>query len=379
MQYRSFNKLDWKGSALGFGCMRLPTMDSAPVSANIVEDEAIRMIRHAIDNGVNYVDTAYVYHAGKSEIVLGKALKDGYRDKVKVATKAPMWLIRKAEEYDQFLDEQLKKLGVERIDLYLFHGLDKSSWNTLKSQELLGRAEAALQAGKIGHIAFSFHDRYEVFEEIVTGYDKWSMCQIQYNFMDTENQAGTRGLKLAASRGLGVVVMEPLLGGKLANPPQEIRKLLADSGYSGSAADLALQWLWDQPEVSVVLSGMSAMDQVVGNIQSANRSAIGSLTGMETGLIEKIKRFYMEKTAIPCTGCGYCLPCPYSVDIPRNLKLYNDGVMYGSFAESERVYNLFLQPEERAANCMQCKACEEKCPQKIPISEWMLKVQEKFA
>jgi hypothetical protein len=336
------------------------------------------MIRYAIDNGVNYVDTAYVYHSGKSELVLGKALKDGYRDKVKLATKAPMWLIRKAEEYDKFLDEQLKKLGTDRIDFYLFHGLDKSSWDTLKSQELLGRAEAALQAGKIGHIAFSFHDRHEVFAEIVTGYDGWAMCQIQYNFMDTDNQAGTKGLKLAASRGLGVVVMEPLLGGKLADPPREIGKLLSDSGYAGSAADLALQWLWDQPEVSVVLSGMSAMDQVIGNIQSANRSGIGKLTTRETDLIEKMRLFYTEKTAIPCTGCGYCLPCPYAVDIPRNLKLYNDGAMYDSFAESKRVYHLFLQPEERAANCMQCRACEENCPQKIPISEWMLKVKEKL-
>ncbi len=378
MQYRSFGRLDWQVSALGFGCMRLPTTDSAPVSANVAEAEAIGMIRYAIDNGVNYVDTAYVYHSGKSEIVLGKALRDGYRDKVKIATKAPIWLIKEAGEYDKFLDEQLKKLGTDRIDFYLFHGLDKSSWDTVKSLDLLGRAEAAQKAGKIGHIAFSFHDRYEVFEEIVTGYDKWTMCQIQYNFMDTDNQAGTKGLKLAASRGLSVVIMEPLLGGKLANPPQEIAKLLKDSGYAGSAADLALQWLWNQPEVSVVLSGMSAMDQVVANVQSANRSAIGSLTGMETDLIEKMRLFYMAKTAIPCTGCGYCLPCPNAVEIPRNLKLYNDGVMYGSFAESKRVYNLFLQPEERAANCIQCRACEEKCPQKIPISEWMLKVQEKL-
>lgn len=365
-------------SALGFGCMRLPTTDSAPISANVAEAEAIRMIRYAIDNGVNYVDSAYVYHSGKSEVVLGKALRNGYRDKVKVATKAPLMLIKTAEDYDKFLDEQLKRLGVDMIDFYLFHGLSKSSWDKVKNQNLLGRAEAALKAGKIGHIGFSFHDRYEVFEEIVNGYDGWSMCQIQYNFMDTDNQAGTKGLKLAASRGVGVVIMEPLLGGKLANPPQEIRKQLKDSGHTGSSADLAFQWLWDQPEVSVVLSGMSTMDQVIGNIQSANKSGSGSLTGMETDLIEKIRHFYKERTAIPCTGCGYCMPCPNSVNIPTNLKLYNDGAMYGSFNEPKRIYHLFLQPEQRAENCMQCKACEEKCPQKIPISEWMLKVQEKF-
>jgi hypothetical protein len=196
--------------------------------------------------------------------------------------------------------------------------------------------------------------------------------------MDTENQAGTKGLQLAASRGLGVVVMEPLLGGKLADPPPEIRKLLNDAGYAGSASDLALRWLWDQPEVSVVLSGMSAMEQVVANVRAADRSAIGSLTGMEADLIEKMRHFYREKTAIPCTNCGYCLPCPNGVDIPRNLKLFNDGVMYGSFKEAQRVYQLFLQPEERAANCIQCRACEEKCPQKIPISEWLLKVKDKL-
>ncbi len=378
MQYRRFGKLDWQASALGFGCMRLPTTDSAPISANVVEEEAIRMIRYAIDNGVNYVDSAYVYHSGKSEVVLGKALRDGYRGKVKVATKAPIWMIKKTEEYDKFLDEQLKKLGVDSIDFYLFHGLSESSWELVKSQDLLGRAEAALKAGKISHIGFSFHDRYEVFEKILNGYDGWSMCLVQYNFMDTENQAGTKGLKLAASRNVSVVIMEPLLGGKLANPPQEIRKQLKDSGYSGSAADLAFQWLWNQPEVSVVLSGMSTMDQVVANVQSADRSGIGLLTEMETNLIEKMKLFYKKRTANPCTGCGYCLPCPSSVDIPANLKLYNDGAMYGSFAEPKRTYDLFLQPEERAANCIQCKACEEKCPQKIPISEWMLKVQDMF-
>lgn len=378
MQYRNFGKFDWNVSALGFGCMRLPTTDSAPISANVAEEKAIGMIRYAIDNGVNYVDSAYVYHSGKSEVVLGKALRDGYRNKVKIATKAPIWLIRKTEDFDKFLDEQLHRLGADTIDFYLFHGLDRSSWDTVKSQDLLGRAEAALKAGKIAHIGFSFHDRYEVFKEILNDYDNWSMCLMQYNFMDTDNQAGTKGLELAAAMGLGVVVMEPLLGGKLANPPQEIRKQLENSGYAGSSADLALQWLWDQPGVSVVLSGMSAMDQVAANVRSANRSAIGSLSGMETDLIEKMRLFFKARTANSCTGCGYCLPCPNSVDIPRNLKLFNDGAMYGFYAEEKKIYHLFLQPEERAANCIQCKACEEKCPQKIPISEWMLKVQEMF-
>jgi predicted aldo/keto reductase-like oxidoreductase len=378
MRYRNFGGLDWKVSALGFGCMRLPTTDSAPASPNVAEEEAIRMIRHALDNGVNYVDSAYVYHSGRSEVVLGKALRDGYRDKAKIATKAPVILIKTEEDYDRFLDEQLKRLGVDRIDFYLFHGLAKNSWDMVKSKNLLRRAESALKAGKIGHIGFSFHDRYEVFAEIVNGYDGWSMCQIQYNFMDSENQAGTKGLKLAASRGLGVVIMEPLLGGKLADPPEEIRKQLNDSGYAGSTVDLAFKWLWDQPEVSVVLSGMSAMDHVIRNVRLADQSAIGSLSGMEAGLIGKIRHFYEERTAIPCTNCGYCLPCPNSVNIPMNFKLYNDGAMYGSFNESKRIYRLFLRPEQRAESCIQCRTCEGKCPQKILISEWMLKIKGKF-
>lgn len=211
MQYRNFGKLDWQASALGFGCMRLPTIESLPTNSIINEAEAIKMIHYAIDNGVNYLDTAYVYHNGHSEVVLGKALQGDYRDRVKIATKAPLMIIKTAEEYDRILDEQLKKLGVDMIDFYLFHGLNKATWEIVKSQNLIERAEAALQAGKIGHIGFSFHDQYEVFEDIINGYDAWSFCQIQYNYMDTENQAGTKGLKLAASKGLAVVVMEPLL------------------------------------------------------------------------------------------------------------------------------------------------------------------------
>lgn len=374
MKFRKLGKLDWQVSALGFGCMRLPTVGNYPAGENIIEEEAVKMIRYGIDNGVNYVDSAYLYHQGNSEIVLGKALRDGYRDRVKLATKAPMQRIKTAADYDRILDEQLKKLQVDKIDFYLFHGLNKNNWEIVKSQDLIGRAEAARQAGKIGHICFSFHDRYEVFEEIVNAYDGWTLCQIQYNFMDTENQAGAKGLQLAASKGIGVAIMEPLLGGKLANPPGDVQQLIKDSGYNGSAADLALQWLWNQPEVSVVLSGMTTMEQVVENIRSANKSGTGSLPKDSLQLVEKIKAIYQERTAIACTGCSYCMPCPNSVNIPRNLKLYNDGLIYDYFEESKRQYNVFTPVETRAGSCIQCRICEEKCPQKIAISEWMPKI-----
>ena len=223
MQYRNFGKLDWKASALGFGCMRLPTSDGERLSPNILEDEAVRMIRYAVDRGVNYLDTAYPYHGGQSEIVVGKALLGGYREKVKLATKLPVWMVEGPADFDRLLGEQLKKLQSGYIDFYLLHALGRSRWRDIVlKHDLLGRAKAALDDGRIRHLGFSFHDDYEGFEEIVNGSDLWSFCQIQYNYMDTENQAGTRGLKLAASKGLAVVVMEPLMGGRLASPPKDV-------------------------------------------------------------------------------------------------------------------------------------------------------------
>ena len=223
MKYRKFGKLDYQVSALGFGCMRLPTMDGKPMSGEVNEKESTRLIRSAIDRGVNYVDTAYPYHNGNSEIVTGKALGDGYRDKVKLATKSPLWFITSAADFDKFLNEQLKKLQTDHIDFYLMHGVGKERWeNTVLKFGLLEKAEKAIADGKVGHLGFSFHDRPESFKPIVDAYDRWDFCQIQYNYMDTENQAGTAGLRYAASKGLAVIVMEPLLGGRLANPPAEV-------------------------------------------------------------------------------------------------------------------------------------------------------------
>lgn len=375
MQFRDFGRLDWKVSALGFGCMRLPTTDGNPGSGKVDERESIRMIRHAIDSGVNYVDTAYPYHEGRSEIVVGKALKGGYRKKVRLATKSPVWQIKKAKDFDTFLDEQLERLQTDHVDFYLLHGLNKKRWeDTVLRLSLLRRAEAAVRDGRIGHLGFSFHDRYEVFKEIIDGYDGWTFCQIQYNYMDTNNQAGTKGLKYAASKGLAVVVMEPLLGGRLANPPTAVRKILNLSGRRRSPADLALQWLWNQPEVSVVLSGMSTAAQVKGNLRSADLSGIGSLDAGDLRLIERIKKKYRSMLPIPCTGCGYCTPCPNGVDIPRNFELYNNGFIHDDARGARTTYMRFVAEKERASACQQCKECEAKCPQKIRISEWMPKV-----
>lgn len=381
MQYRNFGKLDIKVSALGFGAMRLPTKEiqgaGGRLDSNIDEDEAIKMIRYSIDNGVNYVDTAYGYHGGKSEFLTGKALKDGYRNKTMLATKSPVWFIKKPEDFDRLLDEQLGRLQTDHVDFYLLHAIGGHSWrNIVLKNDVLQHAEAAKKAGKIKYLGFSFHDGIDAFKEIVDGYDKWDFCQIQYNYMDIENQAGTEGLKYAASKGLGVVIMEPLLGGRLANPPKDIRMIFDENSTGRSPSDWGLEWLWNQPEVSVVLSGMSNMQQVEKNLIAADRSGVSKFTLEDLAVVERVRNKYNERAAIPCTGCYYCMPCPNEVDIPRNFAIYNDGVIHDDINGARVTYNNFFDTANHADQCVQCRICEDKCPQKIPISEWLLKVNE---
>lgn len=378
MQYKKLGNLDFKVSALGFGCMRLPTTDNAPESDNINEIDAINMIRYAIDNGVNYIDTAYPYHKGASETVTGKALKDGYRDRVKLATKSPMMHIKTAEQYNKYLDEQLKKLQTEHIDFYLFHALNQSRWEIVQNEGLLYAAEQAQKAGKIGYICFSFHDKYDVFEQIINGYDKWTLCQIQYNYMDINFQAGVKGLKLAASKGIGVSVMESLRGGKLANPPAEVMQIMRKNGYEGTPADFGLNWIWSQPEVSVVLSGMYTMRQVKENLISADDSSIDKFKQAEYEIVSKIREFYSTRTNIGCTGCSYCKPCKMGIDIPYVLNLYSQCLIYDYYLDGQRLYAMFVPPEKRTNNCKGCKECEKKCPQGIKISELMPAINEKL-
>jgi hypothetical protein len=375
MQYRSFGKLDWKPSALGFGCMRLPTLDGKPMSPRIDEAEAIHMIRQAIDSGVNYIDTAYPYHEGQSEVVVGKALQGGYRERVKLATKSPVWMIKEPGDFDRFLGEQLNRLQTDTIDFYLLHSLNKERWHdVVLKHDLLNLARIALADGRIQHLGFSFHDGYESFAEILEGSDLWSFCQIQYNYMDTENQAGTRGLQLAAAKGLAVVIMEPLMGGRLADPPKSIRKTFDSFPVHRTPADWAFQWLWNQPEVSVVLSGMSATAQVEANLRSAEASRTGSLSEEELALISEVRQMFAARIIIPCSKCSYCMPCPSGVDIPANFEMYNYAFLYDDLADARFRHKIFTPPEHRASACIACGICEDLCPQKIPISEWMPKV-----
>ena len=375
MKYRGSGKLGREVSALGFGCMRLPTLDGNPLSENIDEAETVRMIRHAVDRGVNYIDTAYPYHNGRSEVVTGKALRDGYRAKVTLATKSPVWQIAKPSDFDTCLGEQLVRLGTDHIDVYLFHALNTERWEGIVLRHgLLERAEAAVKDGRVGHIGFSFHDKADVLRRIVDGYGGWSVCQVQYNFMDTENQAGTPGVKYAASKGLAVVVMEPLLGGRLAVPPQAGADVFSSSRRGWTPAEWALQWVWDQAEVATALSGMTTMAQVEENLRAAERSGIGSLDGDDRALIGRAREILRERAPIPCTQCGYCQPCPSGVNIPRCLGLYNDAIMYDDVAFPRGIYSRFVPEGERAGACTGCRECEAKCPQAIEISECMTEV-----
>ncbi len=375
MQYRKFGKLDVQVSALGFGCMRLPILEGK--SGNIDLPEAIRMIRYAIDQGVNYVDTAYGYHEKMSEVVVGKALQDGYREKVNLATKQPVWLVNESADFDKLLNEQLEKLQTDHVDFYLMHALNRGSWqDKVLNFDLLSRAEAAKADGRIRHIGFSFHDDLETFKKIVDGYDHWDFCQIQYNYMDIENQAGTEGLQYAANKGLGVVIMEPLLGGKLARDIPAINPLWDSASVKRTPAEWALQWLWNQPEVSVILSGMSTMPQVEQNLASAAASSVGSMTAAELDLIAKVREEIQKLSPIPCTSCEYCLPCPNGVLIPRNFAVYNEAAMYGDLDGSRNAYKYWISDEGKAAQCIQCQECEPKCPQHIPISDWMPVIEE---
>jgi predicted aldo/keto reductase-like oxidoreductase len=377
MKYRKFGKLSWEGPALGFGAMRLPVIGDK--KADIDEAEARRMIGYAIEHGVNYIDTGYRYHEGQSEFAIGRILKDGYRDKVKLATKMPSFAIQSYHDFDRYLHEQLGRLQTDRIDFYLLHGLNRNFWPKLRDTGVLRWAERAMADGLIGHLGFSFHDDFPTLKEIVDAYDNWTMCQLQYNYLDTDYQAGTVGVRYAADKGLAVVVMEPLRGGRLTKrPPPQVAEILAKSPKLRTGPEWGLQWVWDHQEVSVVLSGMSTLDQVVENVALAERSDDNTLSADELQLIDKVREIYQRKSPIPCTKCQYCMPCPNGVVIPRILEFYNEAIMYDDIRKPRQRYQgrVGLKAEQRGDRCIECGQCEPLCPQNIPITEWLKKTHE---
>lgn len=388
MQYRKLGKIDFMASALGFGAMRLPSRKN-PLDPRVDEKEAVRVIRRAIDLGINYIDTAWPYHFGNSEKILGRALQDGYREKVFLVTKLPMFLVNRKEDFNRYFDAQLERLKTDHVDCYLFHGLSQGSFIKVKKLNLIEDMEREKSLGRIKNIGFSFHDSLPVFKDIIDFYD-WDLTQIQYNYLDTTVQAGTEGLKYANEKGIAVTIMEPLKGGMLANPPGEAMKILKESTVKRSPVDWALQYLWNRPEVSVVLSGMSSIEQLEENCSSAEKSGPDTLSEAENRTIDSIISIYRERILVPCTACQYCMPCPVGVNIPENFAIANGAniqplnlmdrfMKFHNRRKYRRLVSLKDKvnreiPNGNGSLCIECGKCIPRCPQGIMIPEELKKV-----
>lgn len=376
MQYRKFAK-DLEVSALGFGMMRLPILNGD--EGQIDKEKAFKMVRYAIDNGVNYIDTAYPYHKGNSEIFTAEVLKGGYRKKVLLATKMPVWLVNEKDDFERLLNEQLNKLETNQIDCYLLHALSKNSWEKVYNLGVLDFLVKAKNEGKINKIGFSFHDEFHVFKDIIDAFD-WDFSQIQFNYLDEDEQAGLRGLKYAHSKGISIIVMEPLKGGKLAKePPEKVKDIWNSYNVKRTPAEWALRYVLNFEEVSLLLSGMSTIEQVEENLKVINDAYPYSLNEEEIKLIEKVKETYKSLNQIGCTSCKYCMPCPFGVDIPRNFSVYNSAFIYNDLEGSKKVYNNYINKENRAENCKECGKCEDICPQKLPIRSLLKDVHKTLA
>ena len=356
--------------------MRLPLINDN--YGEIDKIESTKQIMHSIDNGLNYIDTAYPYHEHTSEDFVGELLQKINREEISIATKLPSWLIKTREDMDKYLNMQLEKLQTDYIDFYLLHALNKGFWKNLKANGVFDFIEKALESGKIKNIGFSFHDDYETFEEIIKAYD-WDFCQIQMNFFDETYQAGVKGLKLAGDLGIGVIIMEPLRGGRLGNNvPDDVIEIYSETGESHSPAGWAFRYLWNYPEVKLVLSGMNNIDHINDNIKEASNIEPTTLTNKEKESINKVKEFYKARIQVDCTDCKYCMPCPHGVNIPGNFSFYNNAHIFNAKEHYKEHYYNQLKPEQLAVMCQECGICLSKCPQNIQIIDELKNVAEYF-
>ncbi|MEW5816567.1 MAG: aldo/keto reductase [Spirochaetota bacterium] len=369
MEYRTIAGV--KVSLFGMGLMRLPmkNADSIPFGSDVDEAEAIKMIRYAADNGVNYFDTAYPYHGGQSETILGRALQGRYREEVTIATKLPSWQIKSYKDIGKKFNEQLVKLKTDYIDFYLLHSLNKDYWARLKDLGVLDFLDRAKEEGKIRCAGFSFHDETSLFKKIIDAY-QWDFCQIQFNYLDENAQAGKEGLTYAGRKGVPVIVMEPLKGGKLAQSSPEVQGVWDTSLRRRSPVEWAFKWLYTKPEVAVILSGVSTLNQLKENIKIFNTIKDDPLLESDLELIKAVKKVYESKIKVDCTGCNYCMPCPSGVGIPSVFGTYNNEFMFGKTDNRKSMYEiLFIKRNCDASLCTECGECEAVCPQHLAIIE----------
>ncbi len=349
-------------SMLGFGCMRFPLNEDGTID----EAQSEQMLDRALAAGVNYIDTAYPYHQGTSEPFVGRVLAKYPRESYFLATKLPVWKVNDPEEAQAVFQEQLGRLGVKYVDYYLLHALNRERWENLKKQGILSWAEQKVREGKIRHLGFSFHDSYEVFRDILT-YRSWDFCQIQYNYMDTQEQAGDRGYVLAEKMGVPMVVMEPVKGGRLARLPEEAQEVLKEAAPERSIPSWAMRWVGGHSNVKVILSGMSAPEQLEDNL--ATFSEFVPFNEEEESALERAVDLVRSRVKNGCTGCAYCMPCPFGVDIPGNFALWNDLAMYGNEENAKKAYEEKRSLKAAAEFCKKCGRCEEQCPQHINIRQ----------
>lgn len=378
MQYRIVPKTGDRLSALGFGFMRLPLTKIGSID----ENRAVTQLRYAIDQGVNYVDTAPAYHLGRSEKILARALEDGYREKVRIATKLPPWSVTGLSDMDRILSAQQGYFGPGPIEYYLLHSLTRASWKKMERLGVLSFLDSAVSERRIRYAGFSFHGDYETFQEIVDAYD-WDFCQIQYNYLDENNQAGTRGLVYAASRDLAVMVMEPIRGGNLAGPvPRPVQEIWNESRVQRSPAEWALLWVLDHPEVTVALSGMNQELHIEENLRTASTALPHSLTAQDLSLISRVRDTYTGLMKVGCTGCGYCMPCPSGVDIPGCFSLYNAHHLFPRDLSARFHYigrhGGLISSDSSAGLCTRCGKCERICPQHLPIRDHLAAVSQEM-
>ena len=378
MQYRKFRTLDRENSLLGLGVMRLKQDEQGRVD----KQQSVELIRYAIDHGINYIDTGFTYHAGMSERIIGEALKDGYREKVLLADKMPIWLAKEESDLERYFEKQFKRLDMDCIDMYLVHNIIPPNWKKAQKFNLLPFLEDKKAKGMIKHIGFSFHGEYDLFKEVIDAYD-WEFCQLQLNYLDGEALGTLKCLEYAKEKGVDVIVMEPLKGGRITDKvPPSVQAIWDDAKATGTVpadrtpAEWAFRWVVSQPGVTLVLSGMNSAEQLDENIAIFSKEDISEMSEAELGVIDRVAEEYNSKIKYGCTGCDYCKPCPQKIDISGVIDYLNAWYAYDKNPSTRIEYTTWMTAH--GSDCVHCKACEEKCPQGLAISDIMAEAAEEF-